>query len=52
MSLFITRGNYTSETIKNLMAKPEDRAEAVGKLLATVGGKLTVFPKVDYNSLF
>jgi uncharacterized protein with GYD domain len=40
MPLYITRGNYTSQTIKNMMAKPEDRSEAVSKLFAAVGGKL------------
>jgi uncharacterized protein with GYD domain len=40
MPLYITRGNYSSEAMKALMAKPEDRAEAVGKLFAAVGGKL------------
>jgi uncharacterized protein with GYD domain len=40
MPLYITRGNYTSQSIKNLMAKPEDRTEAVSKLFAAVGGKL------------
>ncbi len=40
MPLYITRGNYNSQTIKNLLAKPEDRTEAVGKLFAAIGGKL------------
>jgi uncharacterized protein with GYD domain len=40
MPLYITRGNYTGATIKNMMAKPEDRTETVGKLFAAVGGKL------------
>ena len=40
MPLYITRGNYSSQTIKNMMAKPEDRTEAVSKLFAAVGGKL------------
>ena len=40
MPLYVTRGNYSSEAMKNLMAKPEDRAEAVGKLFAAIGGKL------------
>lgn len=40
MPLYITRGNYSSQTVKNLMAKPEDRAEAVGKLFSAIGGKL------------
>jgi uncharacterized protein with GYD domain len=40
MPLYITRGNYSSDTMKAMMAKPEDRSEAVGKLFAAVGGKL------------
>jgi uncharacterized protein with GYD domain len=40
MPLFITRGNYTREAIAGMTAKPEDRTEAVGKLISTVGGKL------------
>ena len=40
MPIYITRGNYSSQTVKNLMAKPEDRTEAVSKLFAAVGGKL------------
>ena len=40
MPLFITRGNYTRDAINGMIAKPEDRTEAVGQLLASVGGKL------------
>ena len=40
MPLYITRGNYSSQSIKNMMAKPEDRTDAVSKLFAAVGGKL------------
>jgi uncharacterized protein with GYD domain len=40
MPLFISRGNYTREAIAGMTAKPEDRTEAVSKLLAAVGGKL------------
>jgi uncharacterized protein with GYD domain len=40
MSLYITRGNYTAQTIAGLIAKPEDRAEAVGALFAAAGARL------------
>ena len=40
MPLFITRGNYTREAMTGMMAKPEDRTEAVSKLIAAAGGKL------------
>jgi uncharacterized protein with GYD domain len=40
MPLFITRGNYTRDAIAGMTAKPEDRSEAVGKLIAAAGGKL------------
>jgi uncharacterized protein with GYD domain len=43
MPLFITRGNYTSQTIGGLIAKPEDRAEAVSALFAAAGAKLVSF---------
>lgn len=40
MPIFITQGNYTGQSFKGLIAKPEDRSEEVGKLLAAAGGKL------------
>jgi uncharacterized protein with GYD domain len=40
MPLYITRGNYSREALKGMIAKPEDRTEAVSKLFASVGGKL------------
>jgi uncharacterized protein with GYD domain len=40
MPIFISRGNYTREAIAGMTAKPEDRTEAVSKLLSAVGGKL------------
>jgi uncharacterized protein with GYD domain len=40
MPLYLTRGNYTREGFKGLMAKPEDRTEAVRKLIEAAGGKL------------
>jgi len=43
MPIFVTQGRYTSEGIKGLVTKPEDRTEEVGKLIAAGGGKLHSF---------
>jgi len=40
MPLYITRGNYTPQSISRLLAKPEDRSEAVSALLASAGARL------------
>ena len=40
MPIYISQGRYTRDAIKGMIAKPEDRSEAVGKLLNDVGGKL------------
>ena len=40
MPTFIVTGRLTQEAVKGLAAKPEDRSEAVGKLIAAAGGKL------------
>lgn len=40
MPIYITQGRYTRDAIKGMLVKPEDRAEAVSRLLAKVGGKL------------
>jgi uncharacterized protein with GYD domain len=38
--IYITQGRYTRDAIKGMIIKPEDRADAVGRLLAKAGGKL------------
>jgi uncharacterized protein with GYD domain len=43
MPIYITRGRYSSESIKNLVAKPEDRYESVSKLVEAAGAKLLNF---------
>jgi len=43
MPLFITQGRYTQDAVKGMLAKPEDRAEAVGQLFAKSGGKLLAY---------
>jgi uncharacterized protein with GYD domain len=40
MPIYISRGRFTSEAIKGMVAKPENREEAVAKLFKSVGGKL------------
>jgi uncharacterized protein with GYD domain len=40
MPIFITQGRFTQDAIKGMLAKPEDRGEAVGQLFAKSGGKL------------
>lgn len=40
MPFYITRGNYTPEAIAGLLAKPQDRSEAVSALLASAGARL------------
>src|SRR5579871_2751798 len=40
MPIFISRGRFTSDAVKGMMAKPENREEAVAKLFKSVGGKL------------
>jgi uncharacterized protein with GYD domain len=41
MPIYISRGRFTSDAIKGMVAKPENREEAVSKLFESVGGKLT-----------
>ena len=43
MSLFITQGRFTQDAVKGMIAKPEDRAEAVSQLFAKSGGKLLAY---------
>jgi uncharacterized protein with GYD domain len=40
MPIFITQGRYTRDAIKGMVVSPEDRTDAVSRLLAKVGGKL------------
>lgn len=43
MAIFITQGRFTQDAIKGMIAKPEDRADAVAKLFAKSGGKLLAY---------
>lgn len=40
MPVYITQGRYTREAIKGMITRPEDRADAVSRLLTKVGGRL------------
>ncbi len=40
MATFIVQGRFSTDAIKGLVAKPEDRGEAVEKLTAACGGRL------------
>ena len=43
MPLFITQGRFTHDAVKGMIAKPEDRAEEVGRLFAKSGGKVLAY---------
>jgi len=43
MPTYISRGRYSSESIKKLAANPQDRAESVRKLVEASGAKLLQF---------
>ena len=40
MPIYISRGRFTSDAVKGMLAKPENREEAVAKLFRSVGGNL------------
>jgi uncharacterized protein with GYD domain len=40
MPIYITQGRYTRDAIKGMIVKPEDRADAVARLIGKVGGRL------------
>jgi uncharacterized protein with GYD domain len=40
MPIYISRGRFTTDAVKGMLAKPEDREEAVSKLFKSVGGRL------------
>jgi uncharacterized protein with GYD domain len=43
MPIYITRGRYSAESIKNLVANPEDRLPSVRNLVEAAGAKLLNF---------
>src|SRR5690348_5038097 len=40
MPIYITQGRYTRDAIKGMIVKPEDRADAVSRVLSKVVGRL------------
>ncbi len=40
MSIYISRGRFTPDAIKGMLANPENREDAVAKLFKSVGGRL------------
>jgi uncharacterized protein with GYD domain len=40
MSIYISRGRFTPDAVKGMLAKPENREEAVAQLFKNVGGRL------------
>ena len=40
MPIYISRGKFTTEAVKGMLAKPENREEAVATLFKNAGGKL------------
>jgi uncharacterized protein with GYD domain len=55
MTTFITQGRYTSDAMKSMAAKPEDREKAVADLMEKAGGKLRAlyftFGEYDFLSI-
>jgi len=43
MPTFITQGRFSPNAVRGMLAKPDDRAETVGKLFAQSGGKLLAY---------
>jgi uncharacterized protein with GYD domain len=40
MPIYITQGRYSRDAIKGMIVRPEDRADAVARLLSKAGGRL------------
>jgi uncharacterized protein with GYD domain len=40
MPIYISRGRFTPDAVKGMVAKPENRKQAVSKLFESVGGRL------------
>ena len=40
MPIYISRGKFTTDAVNGMLAKPENREEAVATLFKSVGGKL------------
>jgi uncharacterized protein with GYD domain len=55
MPIYISRGRFTSEAVKGMLAKPENREEAVVKLYKSTGGRLVgwylTFGRTDWLAI-
>ncbi len=55
MPIFITQGRFTREALKGMIVRPEDRADAVSRLLTKAGGRLIgyymTFGEYDFLSI-
>jgi uncharacterized protein with GYD domain len=40
MPIYISRGKFTTDAVKGMLANPENREEAVANLFSSVGGRL------------
>jgi uncharacterized protein with GYD domain len=40
MPIYVTQGRYSREAVRGMVVRPEDRADAVSRLLAKAGGRL------------
>jgi uncharacterized protein with GYD domain len=43
MVIYITQGRYTPDAVKGMVAKPENRENAIADLMEKAGGKLLAF---------
>jgi uncharacterized protein with GYD domain len=55
MPIYITQGRYTRDAVKGMIAKPEDRAEAISRVMSKAGGRLIgyymTFGEYDFLSI-
>jgi uncharacterized protein with GYD domain len=55
MPIYITQGRYTREAVKGMIVRPEDRADAISRLLSKAGGRLlgyyVTFGEYDFLSI-
>ena len=55
MPIYITQGRYTRDAIKGMIVRPEDRADAISRLLSKAGGRLVgyylTFGDYDFLSI-
>jgi uncharacterized protein with GYD domain len=56
MPVFVSMGRYSETAIKGMLARPEDRTDAVTKLIEQAGGKLLslyfLFGEYDWMAVY